>query len=389
MGDEDKSFEASQQKLKKAREEGQVVKSRDLSTAIFLVVMFTLLMAMYKPIWDILSSTFIIFFEQIPHKHLEEVDWRLLLVLSARAFIMTVGPFLLIALMVAIAGEVIQVGLLITTKVLIPKPDKLNPINGFKNIFSKRSVIELVKNIIKILILAVLAVHVFQKHTGELASVGEADNLFAILFVLGEVLSDFIMTAGIAFFLIGGFDYLYQRNKFMNDQKMSFKEMKDEYKQSEGDPMVKHQLRQRRMQMMQRRMLEAVPAADVVVTNPIHVAVALKYDTDAMEAPQVVAKGAELFARRIKELAEQHGVPVVENPLVARTLYQTIEVDQTITPELYQTVAEILLFAWQLKGVAPPVAQGNGLANQGTPVDPPRGSEHPHSERPDATTERG
>ena len=131
---------------------------------------------------------------------------------------------------------------------------------------------------------------------------------------------------------------------------MSFKEMKDEYKNSEGDPMVKQQLRQRRMQMLQQGMLEAVPTADAVVTNPIHIAVAIKYNADSMDAPQVVAKGAELFAERIKAIAIEHEVPIVENPAVARTLYRVVDIDHEIPPDVYQAVAEILLFAWNVSG---------------------------------------
>jgi len=354
MGDEDKNFEASQQKLKQARENGQVIKSKDMSTALFIVVMFSLLIAMYSPIWRVMSETFIVFFEQIPHKHLEDIDWHLIALLSVRALALLAIPFLFAAAAIAIIGDVAQVGLMITTKSLIPKLDKLNPINGFKNIFSKQSLVELIKNILKISLLGYLAYNVFKEHMGELVAVASADNVFAILWVLGEILTQFIIVASIAFFVIGAFDYMYQRNKFLGDQKMSMKEMKDEYKQSEGDPMVKQMMRQRRMQMMQRRMLEAVPDADVVVTNPLHVAVALKYDTTAMEAPTLVAKGVELFAEEIKKLANQHAIPVVENPLVARTLYKTLDVNQTIAPDMYQAVAEILLFAWKLQGKEPP-----------------------------------
>jgi flagellar biosynthetic protein FlhB len=354
MGDEDKNFEASQQKLKRAREQGQVIKSQDMSTALFIVVMFSMLLAMSPAIWQVISETFIIFFEQIPHKHLEDIDWRLIAVLSIRAMALLALPFLFAAAAIAIIGQVAQVGLMITTKTLEPKFDKLNPVNGFKNIFSKRSLIELIKNIIKIGLLGYLAYMVFMDHIGKLIAVASADNVFAVLYVVGEILTQFIIVASIAFFVIGGFDYLYQRNKFLGDQKMSMKEMKDEYKQSEGDPMVKHMMRQRRMQMMQRRMLEAVPTADVVVTNPMHVAVALQYDTEVMEAPTLVAKGVELFAEEIKKLANQHNIPIVENPLVARTLYKTLDVNQPIAPDMYQAVAEILLFAWKLQGKTPP-----------------------------------
>jgi flagellar biosynthetic protein FlhB len=174
-----------------------------------------------------------------------------------------------------------------------------------------------------------------------------------ILYVIAKILQDFIYTAGMAFLAIGGFDYLYQRQKFLGDQKMSLKEVKDEYKQSEGDPMVKHMLKQKRMQLMMGQHLEAVPTADVITTNPIHVAVAIKYNPSQMEAPKVVAKGAELFAEKIKEIGRANNIPIVENALLARTLYRIVEVDMDIPPDLYQAVAEILMFAWQLRGGLP------------------------------------
>jgi flagellar biosynthesis protein FlhB len=135
---------------------------------------------------------------------------------------------------------------------------------------------------------------------------------------------------------------------------MSFQEVKEEYKNSEGDPHVKQALRQKRMQMLQQQMLEAVPTADVVTTNPIHVAVAIKYDAKTMQAPRVVAKGTELFAERIKDIAREHGVPVVENPVVARALYRIVDIDQEVPADLYQAVAEILMFAWRTTGKSIP-----------------------------------
>jgi flagellar biosynthesis protein FlhB len=182
---------------------------------------------------------------------------------------------------------------------------------------------------------------------------GDGDNPLIILKLVGDILQDFIYTAILFFIIIGFVDYFYQRFKFLGDQKMSLKEVKDEYKQTEGDPMVKAMLRQKRMMMMMQRQLEAVPTADVIATNPIHVAVALRYKPQEMEAPIVVAKGAEHFAERIKELAREHNIPIIENPVLARTLYRVVDINQDIPPDLYQAVAEILMFAWQIRGENP------------------------------------
>lgn len=353
MADENKQFEATPQKLKKAKEQGQVVKSKDLSTAVFLMVMFMLMFGLAPIIWKEIAALFILIFEQIPNKSIENVGWQYLAVLTIKALVLLIAPFILGAALVAIATDFFQVGPLFSTKSIEPKFDKLNPVKGFQNIFSQRTLIELAKNIIKMLVLGWVAWNVFQQYIGHFLAVGGSENIFSIMGVLGQVIMQFVMYAGIAFLALGLFDFLYQRWKFMQDQKMSFKEMKDEFKNTEGDPMIKHALRQRRMQLLQKSMLEAVPTADVVTTNPIHIAVALKYNSDVMEAPRVVAKGTELFAERIKEIASEHGVPVVENPIVARALFRLVEIDQEIPPDLYQAVAEILMFAWRLKGRTP------------------------------------
>ncbi len=350
MGDEDKQFEASPQKLKKAKEEGQVVKSKDVSTAIFLVVMFGAIYVCAPLIWSQVVRTFVLIFEQIPNKSLEEIGYTYLTSIAVLSLVILISPFLAIAFLVAIAADFFQVGPLVTFKAISPKFEKLNPVKGFKNLFTMRSFIELLKNIFKIIALGIIAYMVFKGHLTELLLVGQAENALNMIGLLGKVLFEFMLKAGVFFLVIGLGDYLFQRWKFMQDQKMSFKELKDEYKNSEGDPHVKAALRQRRMQMLQRRMLEAVPTADVIVTNPIHLAVAVRYLDEMMNAPQVVAKGTELFAEKIKEIANEHRVPVVENEAVARTLFQVVEIDQEIPPEMYQAVAEILMFAWRLKG---------------------------------------
>lgn len=350
MADEDKQFEATPQKLKKAREEGQVIKSKDLSTAVFMLAMFFILFSIAPLLWSEFSTLFIQVFEQIPNATIEKIGWQYLTIIVLKALVILIGPLLLAAVLVAVITDMAQVGPMITTKVLSPKFDKLNPVKGFKNIFSQRTLVELIKNIIKILVLGYVAYLVFQEYLQQLLLVGVAENIFAILGVLGAMIFKFVMMAGMTFVVIAGADYLYQRFKFLKDQKMSFKEIKDEYKNSEGDPHMKAALRQRRMQMLQQSMLEAVPTADVVTTNPIHIAVALKYNSDIMQAPIVVAKGTELFAERIKQIAREHKVPVVENPTVARALFKLVDVDQEIPADLYQAVAEILMFAWKVSG---------------------------------------
>ncbi len=349
MSDEDKQFDATPQKLKKAREEGQVVKSKDFSMAISLLVMFLSLNAFAPLIWNEISKMFVLIYGQIPNKSIENIGSTYLLLLTIIPMFLIVGPIMFLAMLVAVVGDFIQIGPLVSTKVLEPKFDKLNPFTGFKNIFfSMKTYFDLGKNVVKVLILGYIAYLTFKDHTPNLLSLCATENLFSIMMEFGKIIMDFVVNAGTLFLVIAGADYLFTRWKFLKDQKMSFKEIRDEFKNSEGDPHVKAALRQKRMQMLQKTMLDSVPTADFITTNPTHVAVALKYNIDEMKAPKVVAKGSELFAKKIIEIAKHHNVPVIENPPIARALYRLVDINKEIPPELYKAVAEILLFVYNL-----------------------------------------
>ena len=349
MGDEDKQFEASQQKLQKARKEGQVVKSKDFSTAVAMLVMFIFIVKLAPFIWDQISILFVYLYDKIPDKHLEDIGYTHLAISVFTPTLLIIGPILIVAAFIAILGDFIQVGPLVTTKPLEPKLDKLNPSKYFKNLISPKTFFELIKNIVKVALLGYIGWVVYNNHLEAILGLASIDNSFAILNEFGALIIDFVIKAGIAFLVIAAADYGMVRWKFMQDQKMSFKEVKDEYKNSEGDPQVKAQLRQRRQQMLQQKMMDSVPDADFVVTNPTHIACALKYDAEKMESPKLLAKGTELFAKKIIEIAREHGVPVIENPPVARAIFRMVEINATIPPELYKAVAEILIFVYNLR----------------------------------------
>lgn len=349
MGDENKQFEASQQKLQKARKEGQVVKSKDFSTALALLVMFILILKLSPFIWDQISQLFVYLYDKIPDKHLDEIGYVHLAAATCIPALLIIGPILLAAAFIAILGDFIQVGPLITTKPLEPRLDKLNPSKYFKNLISPKTLFELVKNIVKVALLGVIGWMVYNDHLEAIMALAAIDNSFAILNEFGALVIDFVIKAGIAFLIIAAADYGMVRWKFLQDQKMSFKEVKDEYKNSEGDPHVKAALRQRRQQMLQKKMMDSVPDADFVVSNPTHIACALKYDAKEMESPKLLAKGTELFAKKIIEIARQHSIPVIENPPVARAIFRMVEINSTIPPELYKAVAEILIFVYNLR----------------------------------------
>jgi flagellar biosynthesis protein FlhB len=349
MGDEDKQFEASQQKLQKARKEGQVVKSKDFSTALALLVMFIVIIKLAPFIWDQILILFVYLYDKIPDKHLADIGYVHLAVTILKPAMLIIAPILIMASFIAILGDFIQVGPLVTTKPLEPKLDKLNPTKYFKNLMSPKTAFELVKNILKVFLLAFIGWKVYNQHLESILMLAAIDNSFAILNEFGSLIIDFVIKACIAFLIIAAADYGMVRWKFMQDQKMSFKELKDEYKNSEGDPQVKQAIRQRRQQMMQQKMMDAVPDADFVVSNPTHIACAIKYDSEKMESPQLIAKGSELFAKKIIEIAREHGIPVIENPPVARAIFRIVEVNASIPPELYKAVAEILIFVYNLR----------------------------------------
>ena len=349
MGDEDKQFEASQQKLRKARKEGQVVKSKDFSTAISLIVMFLVIYSLGPFIWQQIAGLFSNLYEQIPNARFEEIGIKYLMFVTLIPTLLIIVPIICLSALVSIIGDLIQVGPLFTMTPLMPKPDKLNPTKYFKNLMNPKTLFELVKNIAKVVILGLIGWMVYMEHFPAILGLAVVENEFATLVAFGKLITDFILKAGIAFLVIAAMDYGVTKWKFMQDQKMSFKEVKDEYKNSEGDPHVKAALRQKRQQLLRKAMKDSVPDADFVVTNPIHVACAVKYDAQTMESPTLVAKGAELFAKEIKEIAIANDVPVIENPPVARALYRLVEVNHQIPPDLYKAVAEILIFVYNSK----------------------------------------
>ena len=349
MGDEDKQFDATPRKLEQARKEGQVVKSKDFSTAVSLLVLFSVIFGLAPFIWKEIVQVFTLLYEQIPNANLDKIGYSYILLVAIKGAVLIIGPILAIAWLVAVLADFIQVGPLVAVAPLIPKLDKLNPTKYFKNIMSIKTLFELFKNIVKVLVLGYIGWMVYREHIETILMLASVDNNFAVMIEFGKLMTEFIFKACIAFLIISAADYGVTKWKFLKDQKMSFKEIKDEYKNSEGDPNVKAALRQRRMQMLQQGAMDSVPTADFVVTNPTHVACALKYVAEEMDSPMLIAKGTELIAKKIIAIAKEHNVPVIENPAVARALFRMCDINQPIPPELYKAVAEILMFVYRMK----------------------------------------
>lgn len=349
MGDEDKQFEATGQKLQRARQQGQVIKSKDFSMAISLVVMFFAIYNLAPFIWDQITQLFVLMYEQIPNKHLDDIGESYLAFITLKPTLLIIGPILFLSAFIAIMADLVQIGPLVATAVLEPKLDKFNPTKYFKNLISVKTLFELFKNIVKVVLMGLIGYMVYKAHLMSILNLIEIENNFAIMIEFGKLLGDFIIKAGLLFFIISAADYGVTKWKFLKDQKMSFKEVKDEYKNSEGDPHVKAALRQRRMQMLTQGASDSVLQADCVITNPNHIAVAIKYDEETMEAPKVLTKGEDLVAEKLKKIARENDIPIVENPPVARALYKFVAANQNVPAELYQAVAEILLFVYDLR----------------------------------------
>jgi flagellar biosynthetic protein FlhB len=262
--------------------------------------------------------------------------------------VQVLAPVLAVAAGTALASQVAQVGFLLTSEPLRPRWHRLSPVEGVKRLFSKQAVVTLVRSLLKVALVGYLGWSAIREVLVAAPELMQATPAQAAA-VAGRLASKMAVSVGVAFLAVAAFDYIYQRFEHQLGMRMTRKEVQEELKESEGDPQIRSRIRQRQRQLALGRMLQAVPRADVVVTNPIHVAVALRYDAQSMVAPVIAAKGAGLLAERIREIARQHRVPVVQNVALARGLYFGGDVGSTIPAELYQAVAEVLAFVYRLR----------------------------------------
>lgn len=346
----EKTEDATSKKLKDVRNEGNVAKSQEISTAATLIALFICLRFAIKFIGNRLLHNFDEFYTLIPRYIEGGIDvagCSYLLFKGLMSVGITILPFLLLGFIVAFYSNSLQFQFKITTKPLKPKFSKMNPISGFKRIFSLNTLIQLLKSVVKVVVIGYLAYSVLTAHANELYLIYDI-SLSQSLLLLYDIVLELGMKICVLFCLIGALDFMYQKWKFKQDNKMTKQEVKDEFKNQEGDPKVKGQQRQRMMQAAQRRMMAAIPEADVVITNPTHFAVALSYKSGQGQAPIVVAKGTDFLAGRIKDIARESNVEIVENKPLARMLYYNVELGAEIPPELYQAVAEVLAYVYQL-----------------------------------------
>lgn len=346
-GSQEKTEQATPRRLQEARRKGQVAKSADLNGALLLLITGLFALLFKDNIITHMQAYFYSYFNNfVKNPQQDSHLLQLLIDFTVNVFAVFV-PFFILMLVVALGVNIAQVGFMLAPEAIKPKFDKLNPLNGLKNMFSGRAMFELVKSLLKIIIVGWV---VYASVRGEMA------NLLAIYHSPPRTLLNQVLTIALKVILWGAVVYLgialldliYQRYAFKKQMRMTKQEVKEEYKQSEGDPQIKGWLRRMQRQLLSNLARKEVPQATVVVTNPTHYAVALKYE-QPMEAPMVVAKGMDHLARQIREIAQEHQVPIIENVEVARFLYAHVEAGQAIPTEMFQAVAEILAMVYRMK----------------------------------------
>lgn len=350
----EKTEAATPKKLEDARQEGQVAQSKEVVTAVLLLGLFLCLKVTIGMMADQFIETFQLSFNQISkvvddtltnniiHEMMSMGIWKMILIAS---------PLFIVSMVTSFLVSIAQVKWKPTAKPLQPKFKNMNPISGFKRMLSKDKIMELLKSIIKVSILGYVVYDALKEKWGFLFELYHL-SLWEAIALIGTTVIDLGLSISYFFLGIAAVDYFYQRRKFSKDMKMTKQEVKDEYKNSEGDPQIKGRIRQKMREVSQKRMMQALPEADVVITNPTHLAVAIKYDrgVENASAPIVIAKGADYVAEKIKKTARECEIEIVENKPLARMLYHNVELGDEIPQELYQMVAEVLAYVYELKG---------------------------------------
>lgn len=346
---QEKTEKATPKKRNESRKKGQVAKSSDLPGAFILLFVFSTFLMLGNYYKQNILHLFGSFFQ----------DWLLLEVTMSNVldfFITVVSkivilmlPIFAIAVVFGALGNIVQFGFLITSEPLKPQVKKLNPIEGFKRIFSVRSLVEFLKSVLKVLIIGVIVYSTIISEWDHLIALSTQPIEHIFSYTAG-ITTNLGIKIGAVLAVLAIADYIYQRYEHEKSIKMSKQDIKDEFKKSEGDPLIKGRIREKQRRMALQRMMQDVPTADVVITNPTHFAIALKYDASQMEAPTIVAKGMDYLALRIKEAAKEHGIMMLENKPLARALYDQAEIGDTIPGDLFQAVAEILAYVYKIKG---------------------------------------
>lgn len=347
----EKTEPATPRRREEARKKGQVFKSTDLNSAVILLAGSVVLFVMFPYILELFREFTTLYIldrtlQDFSNEYVYELLVEVTILLGKILF-----PIFLTTFITAMLITYLQVGVVFSAEPLNPKLERLNPVEGFKRIFSKRALVELTKSLLKIIVTGYIVYTVFKKSLYIFPRFVDME-LGATLIILSKLIFEIALKVGIFFIIIGVLDYIYQRYEHEKSLRMSKYDVKQEYKQVEGDPYIKSRQRQIQREAAMKRMMAEVPKADVVITNPTHFAVVLKYDATTMEAPVVVAKGQDFTALKIREIAEEYKITIIENPPLARTLYYALDIGVEIPEELYQAIAEVLAYVYKQKQIA-------------------------------------
>lgn len=346
---QEKTEDPTAKRQQEARQKGQVAKSMEVTSVFVVLAAFLGLKAFGFFMYQQLADFMRLLFTNWPAEDFTIQSLSVLFLDVALMFIKVTFPVMLLAVVMALATNLLQVGFVFSLEPLMPSFDKINinPASFFQKMFSKRTLVDLVKSCVKVIIVSYFVYRFIVKEAGIVPQLVTVELIDTMQYVANLVL-DLIYQISAVMFVLAALDYLYQGWQHKESLKMSKQEVKEEFKQVEGNPQIKSKIKERQRAMAMRRMMQEVPKADVVVTNPTHYAIALKYEA-GMPAPIVIAKGQDLIALRIKEIAKESGVAIVENKPLAQTLFKTTDIGDIIPQDMYQAVAEILAHVYRLK----------------------------------------
>lgn len=348
----DRTEPATPRRRSEARKRGQVARSVELSSAFILLFSVLFMRFFGAAFFDQIAAAMQLGLRFTLSHDLELATVLVLLPKSIFWFIHLLLPILLFTFVIALFVNFIQVGVVFSGQPIVPSLEKINPVRGFQRLFSLRSFVELAKSLVKVVTVGGIAYWSIRAEMDSLTllsgfSPAQAGlKVASIAYVMGFRIALLFLALAIA-------DYIYQRVEFERSIRMSKQEIKEEYKHLEGDPLIRQRIRQRQREIARRRMLHEVPRADVIITNPTHIAIAIRYDASTMRAPKVVAKGIRLLAEKILDLAAEHRIPIYQNPPLAQALYKACEIGDEVPQDLYGAVAEVLAFVYSASGKKP------------------------------------
>ena len=345
---QEKTEEPTERKLQEARKKGDIAKSMEVPSAAVLLGGVILLYFTAGYMLNRVGGMMQYYLGNLDQMDVTPGNMPAISLQATMAAVAVLWPLMLTVFLLALLANYFQVGFLFTTEKMTPKLEKIDPLQGFVRLFSKQAMANFVKSIAKMGLVGYIAYDTVRDSVDQILPLMDKAP-YPILLFMAEVSFWIFLKCALLIAIIAAADYAFQRWQFMEKMKMTKQDLKDEGKQTEGDPHVKGRIRSIQMEMARKRMMSEVPKADVVITNPTHLAVAVKYDAMSMKAPMVLAKGAGTIANKIKEVAKEHGVPVVEDKPLAQALYKAVEINESIPENLFQAVAEVLAYVYNLR----------------------------------------